>query len=209
MSGRVVPATTNACAQSRGIPLFSQLGQGLRQWTAFSRRRAQGGDRVPHFRQSFLRQGLGVRQVVQCARTILIEDGLRRANLHVNHGQVMPEAVVYLARQAISFFRRCQFLDLRRVISQQLISFRECGPRLALAGRDSREDYNEHDAGAVDERDGNGVNPSAAAEKRHNERHVNQETDRHHPRQGQQQRALPCQGQAGSARVLRLSPATE
>jgi hypothetical protein len=50
----------------------------------------------------------------------------------------MPEAVMYLARQAISFFRRCQFLDLRRVIAQQLVSFRKCGraprarwPRLA------------------------------------------------------------------------------
>jgi hypothetical protein len=35
----------------------------------------------------------------------------------------MPKAVMYLTREAIALFRRCQFLDLRCVISQELISF--------------------------------------------------------------------------------------
>src|SRR6185436_14375425 len=115
------------------IPLFSQLSQGLGQWPALDRRSAQSGHRVPHFRQSLLRQGLGVRQVVQGAPAILLTDGLRRANLHINDGKIMPEAVMYLARQTISLFRGCQLFYLRGVVPQQLVSFRERGPGFALA----------------------------------------------------------------------------
>jgi hypothetical protein len=100
--------------------------------------------------------------VVQCASTVQLKDRLRRTDLHINYSQVMPKAVMYLTRQAIALFRRCQFLDLRRVIPQQLVSFRESGAGLALARCHTREDNNKDNTGAIYERDGNSVNPSAA-----------------------------------------------
>jgi hypothetical protein len=44
--------------------------------------------------------------MVQCALTVQIKNQLRCTDLHINYSQVMPKAVMYLARQAIALFRR-------------------------------------------------------------------------------------------------------
>src|SRR5690349_14843718 len=100
--------------------------------------------------------------MLESALTILIEDRARGADLYINHRQVMSEAVVYLARQSVALSRGRQLFDLGSVISQKLIRLCQCRPRLPLACRDSSEDYNEHDTGAVDHRYRNRVNPPAA-----------------------------------------------
>src|SRR5690242_14469041 len=96
------------------------------------------------------------------ALPILIKHGARRADLYINHCKVMTEAVVYIARQSVAFSRGGQLFDLRGVISQQLIGLRQFRPRFALTGRYSSEDYDEHDARAVNDRYRDGVEPAVA-----------------------------------------------
>src|SRR2546421_1498078 len=98
----------------------------------------------------------------QRARFVLREDRLRRADLHVDHRQIMAEAIVYLARQTVALFRSRQLFDLRGVLAQTPISCAQLCPRLALARSDPREDHDEDDARAVSERNGDGVNPTTA-----------------------------------------------
>src|ERR1041384_1659802 len=76
--------------------------------------------RTADFGESFLSEGLSLRQMVQSARSILLKNGLCRADLHVNYRQVMTPAVVYFACEPIALFSGRQIFNLCRALTPPL-----------------------------------------------------------------------------------------
>src|SRR5689334_22307229 len=99
--------------------------------------------------------------------TILIQNRARCIYLYIDYRKVVAKPVMYLARQSVALSRCGQFFDLRSVVAQQLVSLRQSSPRFTLAGCDAGEYYNEHYASAVDDCQGNRINPAAFYQKRH------------------------------------------
>src|SRR5262245_16357051 len=122
--------------------------------------------------------------MIKGAWPIVIEDGLRCTNLHVDDGQIVAEAVVDLSCQPVPLFSRGQVFNLGGVFAQSLVSLSQFCAGLALARRHARENYYEDNPGSVNHRDGDRVDPSTAQDQRSDEREIDQATNRNHPWQG-------------------------
>jgi hypothetical protein len=129
-----------------------RLGEG----SPFQGRLAQSRNRTANLPEAFLGQSLRLGQHLNGLLRVSLAYCASGFQLHIDYGQVMPQAVVNFPGQPIAFFGGSQFLNLRCILAQLLIGSAQLNGQslclmvcLALVENDACEESNENQPGQV------------------------------------------------------------